>query len=349
MFQNKISSFYKALLPALVREIAPPEERFADCDNCHHCQSPKNFRYETKCCDYHPKLPNYMVGAILSDEDETLSEGRNRVLAKITAKKGVTPYGIIAPMEFHKAFQANRQKRKHAPQTELTNLKCPYLATDKSCTIYKYRSDICPVFYCMSSSGKAGSRFWNTAFEYMTSVERKLSLYALQQLGYPVLQTNTGQIGPAFFQLEDEAGILNDKTYQHIWKDWSGKEIAFYKACFQAIQTLSAPEVAHLLGIETEIMSQKMQQLAQKMQKINIPDFMQLDKAHQLFVPLEKGETITFSNGKNLKMTRLQVMMLRSFNGTTTTLSVVQKANLMKTNINGLLAPLLEEGILKRV
>lgn len=164
MFKDKLSPLYRQLLPESVLNIELPEERFADCDNCHHCQNERNFRFETKCCDYHPRLPNYIVGAILSDESPELQEGKKRILEKIKNRQGVTPYGIVAPMPYHTKFQANRAKKKGeiAPQAEITELKCPYL-NDGLCSIYKYRSDICPVFYCMSSSGQKGSKFWTNA------------------------------------------------------------------------------------------------------------------------------------------------------------------------------------------
>lgn len=256
MFQNKLSPIYRHLLPADVLNIELPAERFADCDNCHHCQSEKNFRYETKCCDYHPKLPNYIVGAILSDESPALAEGKRRILEKIASRKGVTPYGIVAPMAYHKIFQVNRQnKGKSAPQAEMTALKCPYLDEGR-CRIYKYRSDICPVFYCMSSSGKSGSRFWSTAHKYMIAVERKLTLYALEQQAFPVLNLQLGGIGSNTFKLESEEGAVRPKKYSNIWKEWEGKEIEFYTQCFATVLKMNASQVNELLGIEERLKGQ---------------------------------------------------------------------------------------------
>jgi len=348
MFQNKLSPIYRHLLPTNVLNIELPEERFADCDNCHHCQSDKNFRYETKCCDYHPKLPNYIVGAILNDESPELAEGKRRILEKIAHRKGVTPYGIIAPMDYHKKFQANRQNKKEAAlQAEMTALKCPYLDGGR-CSIYKYRSDICPVFYCMSSSGTKGSRFWNTAHQYMIAVERKLTLYAMQQQGYPLLKLQLGGIGPNTFKLESDKEEVKPKVYTNIWKEWEGKEIEFYTQCFKTVLEMNAVQVSELLGIEENLKGQQMAELATKMALIDIPDFLQLDKSHPLVAAMQHKEKVQLSDGKTIQIPQIQRMLLKSFNGRTSTLSIVQKGNLVKKNLSHLLVPLMKEGVLKK-
>jgi len=350
MLLDKLSPIYKKILPKEVAQIELPEERFAQCSNCHHCHNQKNFRFATKCCDYHPRLPNYIIGAILSDTDANLTAGRERILTKIKNKRGVTPYGILAPLDYHQKFQANRKKKgQHSSQEEFTALKCPYLTTDGLCSIYKYRSDICPVFYCMSSSGAEGSKFWNLAYQYMLDIERKLTIYALQEIGYPITAIQTGPLSPIHFKIEDKSGAINEKNYQKLWKIWAGKEIEFYKICYNQIEQLTCKKIKELTGIESTIMAQKLSDLALKMHQTQIPDFLKLITIHPKYTTLSQEGKVILKTGKQLTLSPLNHMLLKKFNGTTSTLSITQQANLMKQQIVSLLYPLLKEGILEEV
>src|SRR3954454_5365908 len=75
---------YRPLLPAFFDTEAPAEEK-ATCGSCAMCPPPgaegdgAYFRPDVKCCTYHPRLPNYLVGALLADDDPALAEGRRRV------------------------------------------------------------------------------------------------------------------------------------------------------------------------------------------------------------------------------------------------------------------------------
>jgi len=101
MLQNNLSPLYRRLLPENLLTVSIPKERFADCNNCQHSNSEKSIRHHTKCCDFHPRLPNYIVGGLLSDETTDMAEGRKRIVKKIQNQKGVTPYGIIAPLAYY--------------------------------------------------------------------------------------------------------------------------------------------------------------------------------------------------------------------------------------------------------
>ena len=201
----------------------------------------------------------------------------------------------------------------------------------------------------MSSSGINGSKFWNLAYKYTTAIERKLTIYALQQQGYPILDIISTSIGPNSFKLETEEGVLKEKNYQQLWKKWEGDEIAFYKACYRHIQQLDAEKMSNLLGIEENVIAQKLQTLAQKMAAINIPDFLQLDTAHTLYQEIQSKPFIQLTDGKTLQFSPIQKVLLKMFQGTTPTLQIVQKGNVMKQNMVHLIESLLAEGVLKRV
>lgn len=89
--------------------------------------------------------------------------------------------------------------------------------------------------------------------------------------------------------------------------------------------------------------------LADQMAEIDIPDYLQLDKNHPLVAQMQKKERLQLTDGAIIEMSPIQQMLLKSFNGKTTTLSIVQKGNLVKQNLASLVVPLMKEGVLKKV
>src|SRR5262245_12128098 len=93
---DTVPEFYQRFLPDLFQQQVTHEAK-ATCDTCAMCESSCNtpvrpvdgtnhfFRPDTKCCTYHPRLPNYLVGAILSDDSADLAEGRRRLEAKVAS------------------------------------------------------------------------------------------------------------------------------------------------------------------------------------------------------------------------------------------------------------------------
>ena len=86
---------YAGLLPGFFDHPAP-EEKKATCDACAMCppageptvEGVVYFRPDAKCCTFTPRLPNYLVGAILSDPNPAMAEGRRRVRARIAQRVG---------------------------------------------------------------------------------------------------------------------------------------------------------------------------------------------------------------------------------------------------------------------
>src|SRR6476661_2494548 len=94
---DALPQLYRTRVAAVFdREI--PRETKATCDDCAMCDQSRAvpsvdglnrlFRPDTKCCTYHPKLPNYLVGALLSDEDPAMAEGRRRIEEKFARGVG---------------------------------------------------------------------------------------------------------------------------------------------------------------------------------------------------------------------------------------------------------------------
>src|SRR6185295_2757976 len=99
---------YRNLLPEFFEENIPVETR-ATCSDCAMCLKPGQqaipgmdyFKPNAKCCSYFPKLPNYLVGGLLSDDNPAMDEGRRRIRQRIQNRIGVTPYAIDSSKKYN--------------------------------------------------------------------------------------------------------------------------------------------------------------------------------------------------------------------------------------------------------
>src|SRR4051812_32253399 len=121
---DALPSLYGNLLPELFAKGIPAEAK-ATCANCAMCQprddgeSPSSaveavdgqnrfFKPDTKCCTYHPRLPNYLVGALLADSSAEMAEGRRRMEEKIASGIGLTPQWLRAPAKYSLLYANQR-------------------------------------------------------------------------------------------------------------------------------------------------------------------------------------------------------------------------------------------------
>ena len=346
--KDKLSPVYDHLLAESFLTMDVPEESFSDCDNCHFCTKQSLPKFSSKCCDYHPFIPNYMVGAILSDETEELKEGKKRILKRIKDKIGVTPYGIQSSLPYTKLFKENRAKKRKketVTRAEIDAITCPYLDHGK-CTVYKYRSDLCPVWYCTSTSGKVGNQFWEKIKQYTFAVEKSLRIHVMMELGYPIEKIHLPNHGPTGLQLQRPDGSLRDKAFKKLWDKWLGKEEDFYKDSFSVVMGMDKDKVDKTLGSEQTIIMAQLEGLVPQMHAQRLPDLLVLEKDNVQWQKLSAGEPIIM-NGNQLKLGKLQLMMLKSFDGQRTTKEVFRNSVLNEVPVLQIVKPLMEMGVLK--
>lgn len=109
---DAVPDFYARFLPDLFQRDITDEAK-ATCDSCAMCEAncqnavssidgkQRLFRPDTKCCTYHPRLPNYLVGAILSDQSPEMAEGRRRLEERIRSRIGITPHWLRPPAKYN--------------------------------------------------------------------------------------------------------------------------------------------------------------------------------------------------------------------------------------------------------
>ena len=149
--------------------------------------------------------------------------------------------------------------------------------------------------------------------------------------------------------LDTADGTFNEPIYQKLWKQWEGKEVAFFEKCFQLIKKIDQKKIVALSGIEEAISINKLSQQAEKMLQNEIPDFLKLDKTHPEYRKIEKENQLVLANKRILKILPLHLKFLGMFNGTTPTVTIIKKVFTINSRVNHLLLPLIKIGVLKRV
>lgn len=346
---EKFPEFYQKLFPEfLAWEV--PKEKLADCTNCHLCSTPKRSVSTNKCCTYYATLPNYMVGAILSEQEEQWAAGKKVVLDNIAKKKGVTPYGITSPKEF---VELNEEMRK-AGKLEILSyddrekLTCAYL-DDGKCTVWKYRSELCITYFCHSVGALAGTVFWESLYKYVRYIEKQLSVYALIQLKYPLHKLHLDVLEPKNLYLQNDDFSLNETVYKNLWKGVEITEAEFYIECYNIINDLSQTEYENIVGMESKWYQQKL--------KSNLKNFINnLQPLYVKFKPeinIEKKEDNLFrlsgNHGESIDVNFRQLAAIKALDGTKNITDILREHHNLVQIDNKLMKQYLKVGIVEAV
>lgn len=231
------------------------EERYATCAQCTMCPpavpdlpAEAYFNPSTKCCTFHPALPNYSVGGLLLDDSESGAEGQRRIRAKIAAGIGVTPAGILPPA---RTLLLQRHGKRGFGRAE--SLVCPYLDREHgACTVWAQREAECATWFCKHNQGFDGRAFWKQLRDYLASVHATLGTWVMRELGIDSDRIAAG-FGVRVNALD--ASDLDESppaagAYAAMWGTWTGREAEFYVAAYDLVRGLDRPAFAALVGIE---------------------------------------------------------------------------------------------------
>jgi len=338
----KFPEFYQKLFPEFL-EWEVPKEKLADCANCHLCSTPKRSVSKNKCCTYYATLPNYMVGAILSEQDKQWATGKKLVLDNIAKRKGVTPYGITSPKEF---VELNDEMRK-AGKLEIMSyddrekLTCAYL-DDGKCTVWKFRSELCITYFCHSIGAQAGKVFWESLYKYVRYIEKQLSVYALIKLKYPLHKLSLDVLEPENLYLQNNDFSLNENAYKNLWKGVEKTEAEFYIECYHI---LSQAEFEKIVGMESQWHQQKL--------KYNLKNFINnLQPLYVKFKPetnIEKKGDISINKGNFIEVNFRQLAAIKALDGNKNITDVMREHHNLVQIDNKLVKQYLKVGIVEAV
>jgi hypothetical protein len=253
-------ALYRAMLGATA-ELEIPAEKKATCASCAMLEGScgatarpadgvrRFFRPDTKCCTFHPRLPNYLVGAILASGDPAGAEGRRRVEARLASGVGVAPQWLHPPRRFTLLYESSRQSFGRS-----IGLRCPYYAVeDGGCTIWAHRDAVCSTWFCKYVAGEDGRRFWTVAKELLSLVEIQLSRLALLELFPEALDAPVPPRGAplAAHEIDDEPPPPDERA--RAWGRWLGRERELYLRAFEVVRGVDATRLDEILGLDGRI------------------------------------------------------------------------------------------------
>lgn len=242
-----VPKIYSGFISKKVLAINVTETK-ATCDNCLRSRD-RRFAYtykpDLKCCTFHPYLPNYAVGALLQQENET--PGIKKIKCKIENREFAFPIGIMAPFDYQFIFLT--KEKEHFGNDK--NLLCPYYDDLKNqCSIWQYRGVVCTSFYCRSDFGQDGLKFWAVLSDYLSYVEMSLAEECLVQLDFSprdlsdqLLFLNKREFEPE----ETEQKCLALDVDKSLWNGYNDKT-DFYKKCFAIVQKIDRKQFKDILG-----------------------------------------------------------------------------------------------------
>jgi len=320
-------------------EVEVPEEKWADCLNCHHCVKPDQERYLTKCCDYQPSIPNYVIGAILSDSSPALKIPQGIIRKKIINKNGVTPFGIVPSASYQKALKEDREKNKGVKTSKdhRASLLCSFY--DKGmCTIHKYRADICGSFFCYSTSSIQGKRLSKTIQTFSKSLDWRLAWYTVKKI-----RPDLDKVAD-LKKLKNTAHLIEnteapvDTNYESLWASHTGFEEEYYKACFKLIKNLTAEDTSDILGDFLTTGIEEIKSASDVSYQHITPD--------RLFFNKERYGKWLKQSKESYSTSSLELFLLSLFNGKQDSREVILKAKDFDGAFNKKISEFIKQGIL---
>ncbi len=204
----------------------------------------KWYQASLRCCTYQPFLPNFLVGQALAEGPDSLAA---EIRQQIKNRQYCLPIGIVPSPKFQVSFN----HREPGEFGHVADWLCPYLdSSDLSCRVWAIRGSVCSTYFCKSSYGKQGLRFWQGLGEYLAVLEMCLLEEALALHGFSPREQNASleflnmqTCTPELWRAEAMPAALE----KELWRDWANEKEKFYELCFHWIRDLKRPDFLRLL------------------------------------------------------------------------------------------------------
>jgi hypothetical protein len=296
--RDALPPIYRPLLPAAFDGEAVHESRAtcASCQMCDHGNAPPElsasfFRPDTKCCTYHPSLPNYLVGAVLADPSPEMEEGRRRIRAQIARRIGVFPQRLGPSKKWTMLYKASSK----SSFGRSLHLLCPYLDEQERCSIWTHREGVCATYYCKFDNGLAGSNFWRSLKQYLAVPEELLSVWAAKAVEPKIVDPRFADPSTELSLAELEDRAPDDEHYGSYWGAWAGREEEFYIACFERVRGLTREQYERMID-KTASGSDRLQKLTTALARVreapHLPERVHLNRKLRV-LPTSAGVVIT--------------------------------------------------------
>lgn len=313
-------------LPAVYHSILPEffdrplgEERFATCNECTMCPPPvpdlpadAYFSPSTKCCTFHPTLPNYLVGGLL-DAAAPGVEGRRRIREKIARRAGVTPFGILPTARFQLMMNHGAPAFGRAE-----SMVCPYLDREAgACTVWAERDSQCATWFCKHNHGEDGREFWTHLRDYLFETQRLLAAYALRELGFDADRILAGAVPPS--QLDARAADdrpPSDGEHAAIWGSWFGREEELFLATRRIVDAVDRETYAELSGLRLDLQLSSLARRHDAIANPTLPDPLMKNPSMRIDRGADGSALLTsYRNGEPTRLTKSVYQLLDLFDG----------------------------------
>lgn len=237
----QVPTIYEKLLPNDILQIDLIETK-ATCNSC------PVYAADLKCCTFHPYLPNFTIGALLSQPDLGSEVAISVIRSKIKNREYSLPLGLVAPPSYQITFN-QRKKNEFGWRKDWL---CPYFdPVHNNCGIWRWRGAVCTGFFCKSSFGAKGLRFWDELSNYLTYVEMALMEEALVMLDFSPRQV-ADLLGYLNRQVATKSELkssrMSEKKARALWNGYYDNQEEFFKKTFQIVSGLDRKSYRELIG-----------------------------------------------------------------------------------------------------
>lgn len=227
------------------------EESKATCNACAMApgktKTKVTYAADLKCCTFEPLVPNFLVGAILSQP--MLHPAGVKILeSKISRREFSLPIGMTASIRYQVEFN------QRSPN-DFGNRKdwlCSYYDRGTElCQIWRYRGSVCTTFFCKSIYGREGLMFWARFGEYLHFVEMALMQEALTQMDFSPRQVSelldfvNRKEGSGW---ELKARVIPEERSRKIWNGYYDNQADFFEKCYRIVMNFDRKYFKEALG-----------------------------------------------------------------------------------------------------
>ena len=224
-----VPGLWRHMLPPGLARLTFPAERRATCADCPRVKS-DGYRPDYRCCTYHPRVPNFLLGLALGEPGGTAR------LARVRER------GFLMPEAFQPSpgqwvdFLLDVFENRFGQSEKVL---CPFLESGL-CGIYGYRNAVCSTYFCHFDQGEAGEKFWESLQTLVVQVELALGQWALTEVGFDVpayvARLNDLAAGGDVRHTVAAGGGWSEAARRAAWGDAFGRELDVYAACAAKIE-----------------------------------------------------------------------------------------------------------------
>lgn len=253
------------------------------------------FNPATKCCTYLPELPNFLVGALLSDPAVTPA-GRASVAARMAQGVGVTPLGLHKTPLYNIIYAGSST----ATFGQAMALRCPHYVEDAgACGIWQYRDAICSTWFCKHERGKVGAAFWRALSAFLRVIEIQLALRCAADAGAgpsTVVQAlNTRSADAASMLGAELVSSQNDAFVNTHWQQLPSDPETFYMRCYDIARHIAWSEIRAMGGEELRLRERVLLDAYEELVTTSLPERLAVGTVEATRINADWYQVISYS------------------------------------------------------